>query len=1002
MSPQEFIEKIQLFIALWRKRRYDQLACSVAVGCGIAFTWVRADKTAFPFLDPHRNLVLVVLACLCAACVLFVAIHVARLQDPNRTQGMEPPLPSSVRGPLPFTEADGDLFRSLGREGLVGEILVSVNNDQIPVVIVSGESGVGKTSLLRAGLTAPLKQASGRTVIYWEARPSDALASLTATILNCVGESSGIASLDDLFLKRPLAARPAIFIDQLEQLTPTNPAHAPIYELIVRAATKPAPHPATWIIAFRRDFVGIYEFLFSRGQTPPAVLVPAFSQEQAEEVMATLADRAGVRLERQLLADFTTSAAVNGAVSSVDIGIGTLVLVNLAKRAGKEILTLNDYKFAGGSSRVLAVYIKDQLAKYPASWQDAVLQALLALIDHATNQRLAEGRSAASLAAGSTLPAGRLGMILDSLAAPHIRILEKLEGRVGEEAPYRLPHERFIPAIQTLAGTLLASENRAQFVLDTSLSAWIRSRDTKYLLSGKDLRQVRELVTLRAATMTPEALDYVRRSRRLERTKLAKLTAVCVLAVCVLARLIVKVEWLPTTMPGDIPTGSEYNTKINGFPGAVVITGYSTDADGDRVGDVPGVYIWRAIDGHFVKKINGTVRASCEAKGVLLIEEGQGEKRSILDLSNFRSQALPLSSFSTKPDFDESCGYLVSEIPSAGARGSNALRFEIWDTGKGRLVPAANCCSFPWEPLQETELVLGKDLSKSGLLVRFKQQGKTQLALWDIEKNEAKRILTQYQGERDHAVDRSHEIVAVLENVDNNQEAVELWDLYSGELKGERRIPRRRSPDLDHGIEFVANSSLLKVEDDRWNVSLLNSKDLSNSSFPEGNSGLGKVGFGFHLVQSGSDALELGSSGEGPLLLHNTEIPKIADISIDKKYAAAVLIYEGDHYLQTCDPHRSPSCTPAISGVSEIKHVLGDKVVGVIMERDHSISVFDYKGEEKAAGLGGDWGNVRELSYNSECGDVYAWQQQGAVVRYRPTLTILGHPVVKRHPGCPD
>ena len=144
-----------------------------------------------------------------------------------------------------------------------------------------------------------------------------------------------------------------MILDQFEQLSADNEKHLPIFDLILRAARAPAPHPVTWMVAFRRDFVEIFEFWSKHGLSPPLVLVKAFTRDQAEEVMVALADKAGVRFERQLLKDFTASAVQDGGVSSVDIGIGTLVLVNLANPTNKSTITLADYKFAGGSSGFL-------------------------------------------------------------------------------------------------------------------------------------------------------------------------------------------------------------------------------------------------------------------------------------------------------------------------------------------------------------------------------------------------------------------------------------------------------------------------------------------------------------------------------------------------------------------------------------------------------------------------------------------------------------------------
>src|ERR1041385_8591538 len=101
---------------------------------------------------------------------LYGAVRVWRLVNPPEL----PPTkdrPSAIKGPMAFTEADGDLFRKLGRESELQKLLGLVLDNQVLMVVVRGASGAGKTSLLRAGL----KDILGDRVVfhYWEAVPSE-------------------------------------------------------------------------------------------------------------------------------------------------------------------------------------------------------------------------------------------------------------------------------------------------------------------------------------------------------------------------------------------------------------------------------------------------------------------------------------------------------------------------------------------------------------------------------------------------------------------------------------------------------------------------------------------------------------------------------------------------------------------------------------------------------------------------------------------------------------
>jgi hypothetical protein len=75
---------------------------------------------------------------------------------------------------MAFGPYDADRFRRLDREADLATLLNYILNDQISLVVVSGESGAGKTSLLRAGLPSILKnQTPPIEYHYWEAVPDE-------------------------------------------------------------------------------------------------------------------------------------------------------------------------------------------------------------------------------------------------------------------------------------------------------------------------------------------------------------------------------------------------------------------------------------------------------------------------------------------------------------------------------------------------------------------------------------------------------------------------------------------------------------------------------------------------------------------------------------------------------------------------------------------------------------------------------------------------------------
>jgi len=157
-------------------------------------------------------------------------------------------LPNAIKGLLAFTQEDGELFRKLGRDQELNSLNNFVKDPQIPLVVIMGESGAGKSSLLRAGLSYSLKD-SDCAYIYWEALPHDTVAGLLRAVNSALN-----TDYSDLNALLTLPSKAVIVLDQFEQLLPDNLEHKPVFELLHKVCTAPPPHPVTWCIAFRREY----------------------------------------------------------------------------------------------------------------------------------------------------------------------------------------------------------------------------------------------------------------------------------------------------------------------------------------------------------------------------------------------------------------------------------------------------------------------------------------------------------------------------------------------------------------------------------------------------------------------------------------------------------------------------------------------------------------------------------------------------------------------------
>ena len=360
-----------------------------------------------------------------------------------------------------------------------------------------GDSGVGKTSLLRAGLSDILDKRNIR-LIYWEAQPTNprqkllyAIRARWDTTKDAPPRPNNIAEAVRALSTGPIPT--VIVLDQFEQLSPKNPTQHKLFKIVKRFATSGmAPYRLTWIIAFRRECGSSWlEFEHTELRFfPPMLPLEPFEKDPAQALMAALATSADFTLDNQLIADTIDAVAdQDGHVSPVDIGISMLVLNGLAIRKNKKHLNKDDYRFAGGAEGILTYYVGEWLKRFEGERQ-GVMKALLALSDLGHYQRIAEGKTVAELSTVAQLSPNRLSGYLERLAAPNVRLLERMPTAAESLQKYRLPHDRIVASLRRLTGLILAEADQAQLIFEHAFRSWLNGRSRRFLLTGADLEEV--------------------------------------------------------------------------------------------------------------------------------------------------------------------------------------------------------------------------------------------------------------------------------------------------------------------------------------------------------------------------------------------------------------------------------------------------------------------------------------------------------------------------------
>jgi transcriptional regulator with XRE-family HTH domain len=464
------------------------------------------------------------------------------------------------RGLLPFGESDAEVF--YGRERLAAELAakLAARASRGGLVVVTGASGAGKSSLLRAGLLPIL--ARGQQISGSDRWPrivmtptKDPLTEL-ATRLAAVGGPDALTVRDGLAQHpgqahlairsavlaaaarhdyQPSAsgngaARLVLIVDQFEQvftLTPDAGGQATrqafITALCAAAAAPAGPgqEPAALVVlAVRGDFCdrcAAFPELAGALQDGLFVVRP-MTESELRVAITGPADAAGLRIDPALTETILGDLRVAGG----DRSAGVLPLLSQAmaltweQREGDR-LTSRGYAQAGGVSHAVQTGADRAYQTLPAGQQAIAREVLRRMTVASRDGGLARRPvTRGDLYAG--LPgADRSGIdaVLDAFAAERLAVLD------GDTA--QLSHDVLLRAWPRLRGWL--EEDQASWIVHGQLAdaaaAWHDSHDDpSFLYRGAQLTTLQQAVTrwsadpARSPALTSTQRDFLHASER--------------------------------------------------------------------------------------------------------------------------------------------------------------------------------------------------------------------------------------------------------------------------------------------------------------------------------------------------------------------------------------------------------------------------------------------------------------------------------------------------------
>jgi serine/threonine protein kinase len=402
-----------------------------------------------------------------------------------------------------FQEADADRF--FGRTRDIDQVVAQLRSR--PLVAVVGPSGVGKSSLIRAGVIPALKRSGegwDACVVRPGRQPLAALAGALAQVSTARdGVPEGAIDVERLrtepgYLGAQLRARAAsklrrilVFVDQFEELytlgTPASERAA--FLACLAGMADDAASPLRVVLSMRSDFLDrlAEDRQFGAEVTRGLVLLPPMGREGLREALTRPVEAVELRFE--------SAALVDRMVDALETTVGALPLLQFTaarlwelRDVERRLLTEASYEQIAGVAGALASHADAVLAGM-SSQQQALARTVFERL--VTPERTRALVSMAELRALHRDP-DAVDDLIQHLAAMRLVVIES--GAEGADHTVELVHESLIARWPTLARWLDENHEDAVFLAQLRAAAkqWeARGQSADLLWRGETLEEAR-------------------------------------------------------------------------------------------------------------------------------------------------------------------------------------------------------------------------------------------------------------------------------------------------------------------------------------------------------------------------------------------------------------------------------------------------------------------------------------------------------------------------------
>jgi len=364
----------------------------------------------------------------------------------NLTQA---PIPESpYKGLASFEDSELDALLFFGREREVASVAANVLASRLTVLY--GPSGVGKSSLLGAGVARRLREQSGAPVVVHDAWAEDPVARLVASVDAECGELGATAGLvDAVAAGAQRSGELHLLLDNFEEYILYHGVDGPLSTTLPELLRRPGLR-VNVLIALRDDALAELDDFAGR---IPELFSNLLRLDRLDRESGRAAILGPLRRYSELAGEtFTAEDALVEAVldeASTDAGVEApylqLVLERLWERereAGSRELRLTTFREIGGARAVVREHVQGALERLPLAEQDAAARVVRQLV---TPSGRKVSHEPADLAEYAEVEAAELRRLLETLGRE--RIVRGVNGMQGSPTRYEIFHDVLGPPI---------------------------------------------------------------------------------------------------------------------------------------------------------------------------------------------------------------------------------------------------------------------------------------------------------------------------------------------------------------------------------------------------------------------------------------------------------------------------------------------------------------------------------------------------------------------------